>query len=227
MLRKILFPLILGLAGCAVLIGLGLWQVERLAWKETILSDIDSRLQATPVVLSRDVTEDIDEYTRVRLTGVPTGDELHVLVSGTEAGTGYRVISKMQTNLGPVLVDQGLLALDNKDAAPLRLPMDMTGTLLWPDDQNNNTPAPDLDKNIWFARNVATMSSTLDTLPLMVVTTAANPADPRLTPLPVNTSTIKNDHFEYAVTWFLLALVWAIMSLYLILRTLRQKDAST
>ncbi len=225
MLRKILFPLILGLAGCGVLISLGTWQVERLAWKQAILSEIDSRLQADPVPLSLDVTEETHEYTRVTLTGTPTGDEFHVLVSGTEAGTGYRVISKMDTSLGAILVDQGLLALDNKDAAPLITPMEITGTLLWPDDQNANTPRPDLAANIWFARNIATMSAALETESLMVVITAATPADPRLTPLPVNTATIKNDHFEYAVTWFLLAFVWAIMSLYLILRTLRPKDA--
>lgn len=225
MLRKILFPLILGVAGCGVLVSLGLWQVERLAWKEGILADINSRLSAAPVPLSLDVTEAADEYTRVTLTGTPTGEELHVLVSGTEAGTGYRVISKVDTPLGPILVDQGLLALDAKQAAPLSAPMEITGTLLWPDDQNSNTPAPDLAANIWFARNIDTMSASLETLPLMVVTTTTAPADPRLTPLPVNTATIKNDHFEYAVTWFLLALVWAIMTLFLIARTIRPKDA--
>ncbi|MDP5085804.1 MAG: SURF1 family protein [Yoonia sp.] len=225
MLRKILFPLILGVAGCGVLVSLGLWQVERLAWKEGILADINSRLSAAPVPLSLDVTEAADEYTRVTLTGTPTGEELHVLVSGTEAGTGYRVISKVDTPLGPILVDQGLLALDAKQAAPLSAPMEITGTLLWPDDQNSNTPAPDLAANIWFARNIDTMSASLETLPLMVVTTTTVPADPRLTPLPVNTATIKNDHFEYAVTWFLLALVWAIMTLFLIARTIRPKDA--
>ncbi|MGJ8621634.1 MAG: SURF1 family protein [Yoonia sp.] len=225
MLRKILFPLILGLAGCGVLIGLGLWQVERLAWKQDILSDINARLEAPAAPLSRFVTEAADEYTRVTLRGTPTGEELHVLVSGTEAGTGYRVISKFETNLGAVLVDQGLLALDNKDAAPLTVSMALTGTLLWPDDQNEQTPAPDLDANIWFARNVATMSDALDTLPLMVVATQTSPADPRLTALPVNTATIKNDHLEYAITWFLLAAVWAIMSLFLIRRVLRPKKA--
>ena len=225
MLRKILFPLILGLAGCGVLINLGLWQVERLAWKEGVLADINSRLQAAPAPLSLEVSEEADEYTRVMLAGTPTGEELHVLVSGTEAGTGYRVISKLETALGPILLDQGLLAVDNKAAAPLIAPMEITGTLLWPDDQNSSTPEPDLAANIWFARNIATMSAHLGTQAIMVVATQTSPSDPRLTRLPVNTSTIKNDHFEYAVTWFLLAVVWAIMSLYLIARTLRQKDA--
>ena len=225
MLRKILFPLILGVAGCGVLISLGLWQVERLAWKEDVLVGISARLAAAPVPLTTEVSESTNEYTRVTVSGTPTGEELHVLVSGTEAGTGYRVISKMQTPLGAVLVDQGLLALENKAAAPMIAPMEITGTLIWPDDQNSSTPDPDIAANIWFARNVDTMSVALDTLPLMIVSTTSTPADPRLTALPVNTATIKNDHFEYAVTWFLLALVWAIMSFYLILRTTRQKDA--
>jgi surfeit locus 1 family protein len=103
--------------------------------------------------------------------------------------------------------------------------MRIVGTLLWPDDQNDSTPEPDLAGNIWFARNVETMSEVLDTQPLMVVASQTSPADPRLTPLPVNTASIKNDHFAYAVTWFLLAAVWAAMSLFLISRTTRQKDA--
>ena len=224
MLRKILFPLILGLSGCAVLISLGTWQVSRLAWKEDILGGINARLDADPVPLSFDVTEQADEYSRVTLTGMPTGEELHVLVSGTQAGTGYRVISKVVTADGPILVDQGLLSLDAKDAPPLVVPMQITGTLLWPDDQNDNTPDPDLAENIWFARNIEMMSAALGTEPLMVVATTATPADQRITPLPANTANIKNDHFEYAVTWFLLAIVWATMTLFLIRRTLRPKD---
>lgn len=221
MLRKILFPLILGLAGCAVLIGLGTWQMQRLEWKEGILAGIDARLAAAPAPLRTDVTEAVDEYTRVTLSGTPTGEELHVLTSGTAAGTGYRVIAKVDSEIGPVLVDLGLLPIDQKAAAPLIAPLQITGTLLWPDDLNSSTPDPDLDANIWFARDVAGMAAHLDTLPLMVVATQTTPADPRLTPLPVNTANIKNDHLEYAITWFLLAVVWAVMSLYLIRRTLR------
>lgn len=225
MARKILFPLLLGLAGCGVLIWLGLWQVDRLGWKQQILANIDARLAAAPAPLRLDATEAQDEYSRVTLSGIPDGNELHVLVSGTSAGTGYRVIVPFRLDDGArILVDLGLLPLDAKNAAPLIAPMQISGTLLWPDDRNDSTPAPDFSRNIWFARDVAIMSDALDTLPLMVVASQTSPADPRLTALPVTTADIKNDHLEYAITWFLLALVWAIMSMVLILRTLRQKD---
>lgn len=226
MLRKIIFPLLMGAVGCGVLITLGVWQVQRLAWKEDILVDINARLAAPPVPVPLAGREEDDEYKRVTLAGAPTGEELHVLVSGTTAGTGYRVVSKFLLENGAViLVDLGLLPLDAKDADPMTTFMQINGTLLWPDDQNSNTPAPDLEKNIWFARDVDAMARVLSTRPLMVVATDTTPADPRLTPLPVNTAGIKNDHLEYAITWFLLALVWAIMTVFLIFRTTRPKDA--
>jgi len=224
-LRKIFFPILFGIAGCAVLIALGTWQVQRLAWKEDILANIDARLAQAPTAIDLTMTEDADEYRRVTVSGTPTGEELHVLVSGTAAGTGYRVVSKFVTDAGDaILIDQGLLALDNKDAPVLTEPKDVTGTILWPDDKNSSTPDPDLSKNIWFARNVPDMAAHLDTAPIMVVVTQATPPDPRITPLPITSANIKNDHLEYAITWFLLAIVWAIMSLYLIFRT-RQEDA--
>ncbi|MFU8824714.1 SURF1 family protein [Yoonia sp.] len=225
MLRKIIFPLLLGLAGCGVLIWLGLWQVDRLAWKQGIIANINARIAADPQPFRTDVTEESDEYSSVTLSGAPTGEELHVLVSGTSAGTGYRVISRFETDDGlAIMLDQGLLRLEDKDAAPMVAPMQVTGTLLWPDDQNSSTPDPDLDRNIWFARNVDTMAAALDTLPLMVVVSQATPADPRITALPVATADIANDHLSYAITWFLLAIVWAFMTLFLIRRTLRTKD---
>ena len=50
-LRPDRFPrvaVILGIAAFAVLVGLGTWQVERLAWKEALLSSIDQRIHAAP-----------------------------------------------------------------------------------------------------------------------------------------------------------------------------------
>lgn len=208
-----------------VLVWLGLWQLERLTWKEDVLADINSRLTSAPVALPVGPTEAADEYMAVTLAGTVVGPELHVLTSGTAAGTGYRVIRAFEMSDGRrVLADLGLLALDDASAVPAAQMGTMTGTLIWPDDVNNATPEPDLDKNIWFGRDVVTMSAALTTEQLMVVARTLTPADPRTTLLPVDTAGIKNDHLSYAVTWFGLAIVWAIMTLFLISRTLRTKD---
>ena len=222
-MRRLYFPIALALAGCGVLIWLGFWQLDRLDWKQGILDDIDARLAADPVPLPASPLES-DEYSTVTLSGQATGDELHVLVSGTSAGQGYRVLSAFATNDGRrIMVDQGLLDFTAKDAAPQRQPTDMTGTLIWPDDRNSSTPDPDIEANIWFARDVDQMAQVLNTEPVMVVLRSATTPDPRLIPLPVDSATIKNDHLNYAITWFLLAAVWAIMSVFLISRVLRTK----
>ena len=48
------FLLIIGLGGAAILICLGVWQVQRLAWKEGVIADIDARIVAEPVALPAD-----------------------------------------------------------------------------------------------------------------------------------------------------------------------------
>ncbi|MFT5742523.1 MAG: surfeit locus 1 family protein [Paracoccaceae bacterium] len=224
-MRRLIFPIVLGLSGIAVLLYLGFWQVDRLAWKQGVLAEIDARIAAAPIPLRVDVDEASDKYRAVSLSGTPTGAELHVLVSGTAAGTGYRVISGFDTDDGRrILLDQGLLALEDKSLAPATSAITITGNLIWPDDRNSSTPDPDLPKNIWFARDITAMAAALGTDPIMVVLNNGSGLDPRLTPLPVDTSTIKNDHLNYAITWFLLAFVWAVMTMFLITRTLRQKD---
>lgn len=224
-MRKLIFPLLLGLSGVAVLVSLGVWQVQRLEWKEGVLAELDARLAAPPRALPADPNEAEDEYTAVTLSGIATGAELHVLVSGTSAGTGYRVITGFETSDGrAVLLDLGLLPLDKKDVSAAPEQTDVIGNLIWPDDVNSSTPEPDLAKNIWFGRDVTAMAAALGTEPLMIVAREMTSPDARTTLLPVDTSGIKNDHLEYAVTWFGLALVWAAMTGFLIFRTLRQKD---
>ncbi len=53
----------------------------------------------------------------------------------------------------------------------------------------------------------------------MIALRTTTAPDPRVTIVPVNTSGIKNDHREYAITWFLLAFVWAAMTGYFLYRS--------
>jgi surfeit locus 1 family protein len=224
---RILFPLLLGVSGVVVLVALGFWQLDRLVWKEAVLADIDARIAAEPVAISINPDEAIDEYSAVTFSGIPGDVELHVLTSGTAAGTGYRVIRAFILADGRrILIDLGLLPLDAKsETLPvMQGSVDVVGNLIWPDDMHDATPEPDIAKNIWFGRDLVNMARVLDTLPLMVVAAQMSTPPPHTTLLPVNTENIKNDHLSYAVTWFGLAIVWAAMTLFLISRILRAKD---
>lgn len=224
-MRRILFLLTFGLGGLAILLWLGFWQVQRLDWKRDILDLIQSRIDAPAVSIPADPNEDTMEYGSITAVIEPYGPELHVLSSGTGAGTGYRVIRAAKIEDGrSIMVDFGVLPLEAKDFPPFDGRQEITGNLLWPDDKNDSTPAPDLGRNIWFARNVTDMAQALGTSEIMVVLRSSSNPDPRLTPVPVDTSGIKNDHREYAITWFLLAAVWAVMTGFFVKRTAARKD---
>lgn len=220
---RILAPLSFGIAGIAVLLWLGTWQLERLQWKQGILADIDARIAAAPMPVPATPDPVQDRYQPVALQGEFTGDTLRVLVSQKQIGAGYRLITALSTDIGPVLVDRGFVPV----AAPMpplpRGPVQVAGNLHWPDDRNSATPENDVAGNTWFARDVAQMAARLQTRPLLVVARQINPAEVGVTPLPVDSSAIPNDHLNYAITWYSLAVVWAAMPLYFLWRNRRPK----
>lgn len=215
-MRRILFLLIFGLAGLGVLLWLGFWQVDRLAEKEGQLADIESRISAEAVSLPQQVFEDEDKYLPVAIKGEMVPGEIHVLVSVKQVGAGYRIIQAFNTEDRTILVDRGFVPTTAKQTERLTGPMEITGNLHWPDEIDSYTPHPDMDANIWFARDVPNLATELGAEPVLLI--ARSQTDPNVTPLPVDTAGIPNDHLQYAITWFGLALVWAAMTGYFLWR---------
>lgn len=218
MLKRIWFPVVMGIAGCAVLIALGTWQLRRLEWKEAILAEIDARIAAAPVELPAEVNPEADRYLPVTVTGVLGGQELHVLTSVKDVGPGYRVISVLTTGDRRVMVDLGFLPEAEKDLSRMAEGVTVTGNLHWPQETDRWTPAPDAARGIWFARDVGAMAEALGTEPVLVVARDVSGADLGVTVLPIDSAGIPNDHLNYAITWFSLAAVWAVMAGALIWR---------
>ncbi len=219
-MRRIIIPLVFGLAGAAVLISLGVWQVQRLAWKEAVLADIEARIAADPVDLPAKPDPVNDRYLPVKVSGVLAGPELHVLVSQKQVGAGYRIIQPFEVQGRRIMVDRGFVTADKIDKPRAQTHETLIGNLHWPDETDGYTPEPDLSKNIWFARDVPKMARALKTEQvLLVVASQKSETDPSLTPLPVDTSGIPNDHLSYAITWFSLAAIWLAMTGYFLWRT--------
>ena len=224
-MRRILFALVIGLGGTAILISLGLWQVRRLEWKEGIIAGIEARLAAEPVSLAALPSPDParDAYQAVSLAGATTGQELLVLSGVKGQGAGYRVISAFETDGGRrILIDRGFVPETGRRAARPATPLAVTGNLMWPADADSFTPPPDRDEGLWFARDVPGMAGALGTEPVMVVLRAAEGDTQGVQPQPVGTQGIPNDHFGYAVTWFSLAAVWAGMTVFFLWRIRRR-----
>ncbi|KQI69361.1 cytochrome oxidase biogenesis protein Surf1, facilitates heme A insertion [Loktanella sp. 3ANDIMAR09] len=221
-MRKLIFPILLALSGTAILISLGVWQIQRLQWKTAILAQIETEIAAPPVAVPAAPDATTDRYLPVTATGTLTGDVLHVLVSTEENGAGYRTVSAFETDGRRVLLDLGFVGFDDRDIALPAGEITVTGNLLWPDEVDGFTPDPE-PTGLWFARDADAMSAALGTEPFFIVARDIQPGSPTV-PMPVGTSGIPNDHLSYAVTWFLLALGWLAMSGLFIFRTLRPKE---
>lgn len=220
-LRRMIAPLVLGIAGVAILLSLGTWQLRRLAWKEALLAEIEARLEAAPAQLPTAPRPDRDRYLSVTLDGAFEGVPLRVLTGSKREGPGFRLISAFRTEDGRrILVDRGFVPEAAAEPVSAR-PAQVIGNLDWPVETDSFTPAPDAERNLWFARDVEAMARALGTEPVLVVARRVEPPDPGVTPTPIDTSTIPNDHLNYAITWFSLAVAWAGMTAYWLWRIRR------
>jgi len=226
-LPRIALPLLSGLIGTAILVWLGTWQMQRLDWKQGILTEIETRIVGDPAPLPEPGAAEpmADRYQPVQLDGTIEPDELYVLVSQKRIGAGYRVISPLVTQDGRrILLDRGFIPVSDREAERRTGPAQVVGNLHWPDDRTSSTPQNDIAGNTWFARDVAQMAEQLDTDPLLVIARNMSPPDPGVTPLPVDTSGIPNDHLQYAITWYSLAVVWLIGTIALVWRLRQTKE---
>lgn len=222
-MRRMIGPLLVGVIGVLILISLGIWQLERLKWKEAKIAAIDAMLVQAPVPLAPVVTMEADRYRGVTLSGRYTGEAAFKLDSLTDRGPGKRVIAVFATPDGRrVLVDRGIW-LDGTIATPgAAHEAVVAGNLDWPQEADSYTPPPDAKTGLWFARDVTAMAASLRTEPTLIV--AREPTGDGIIPVPLDTSAIPNDHWQYAMTWFSLACVWFVMTVFLLWRIRQQSS---
>lgn len=220
MSRRMILPLLFGLVGAAILIGLGTWQVQRLHWKEGLIATAEAKIAMPAVALPTQPDPIADRYLSVTVQGRFLGPEAHVLTSIQGQGPGFLVIAAYQTDDGRrILVDRGFVPETAKTAPRPPREVAVTGNLNWPDDVNSATPPPDEGRGIWFGRDVAAMASALGTEPLMLI--ARSDTGDGVQAQPVS-ATFRNDHLGYAITWFSLAVVWLGMTVSYLWRIRRR-----
>ncbi|WGT51672.1 SURF1 family protein [Thioclava nitratireducens] len=225
MMKRYIFPLLLGVVGCAILISLGIWQVQRLGWKEAMLAEISAKIEGQPQALPPEGTDTKPlKYEPVTVSGRTAGQEILVLSGQKGVGAGYRVVDAFETDKGrKILLDRGFIPEGEKGTDRPATDLTVTGNLHWPEETDSYTPKPDAKTGIWFARDVPAMAAKLGTEPILIVARTVQGAAQGITPVPVTITGIPNDHLGYAITWFLLAIVWAGMTIFLLWRIRRQQ----
>jgi surfeit locus 1 family protein len=213
--------LVFGLVGVGILCGLGTWQVQRMYEKRAQIEAMVKGIggAAVPVPPAPDPVK--DKYLPVVAEGRFTGQTLYVLSGLPEVGAGVEVISALQMPDGRrLLVDRGFLPEDQKKRPLTATQVKVVGNLLWPQDSDSYTPPPDPATGLWFARDVPAMAAKLGTEPTLIV--AREPTGDGIEAMPLDSSTIPDNHQGYAITWFSLAAVWAVMTGALVWRIRRR-----
>ena len=217
MLRATIFAVILGVSGAGVLVSLGLWQMQRLAWKEGIIAQAEGMIASPPIALPATPDPATDRYRAVGVTGAFTGQEAHVLTSIREAGPGFLVVGAYLTTDGRrILIDRGFVPETAKTTPRPGREVAVEGNLNWPDDVTSSTPPYDAGRAIWYGRDVAGIAGLLGTEPVLII--ARSDTGDGVVAQPVTTAGFRNDHWQYAVTWFSLAAVWLGMTVLLLWR---------
>lgn len=236
MTRKIGFwPLFWLLFGVTLTFGLGVWQLERLQWKEALLAAMDRQLASAPVKLPATLDDPAAwNYRPVTVEGFFAHDKTQFLMSRTHEGkNGVHLLTPLIREGAPaVLVNRGWVPLDKQDAAarPETLIANVVviaGIARTPNPrgwmQPENVPAA----NQWYWSDLAAMEKAVGLGPLApVIVEAARGPDPKALPIGGQTRiAIPNNHLEYAITWFSLGFVLiAIFGIYVLRRRAAAMD---
>lgn len=226
------------LIALAILLALGTWQVERLFWKEGLLADIAERRNAAPLELSDIETmlsrgEDID-YRPVELSGQFLNDKERHFFATHEGRSGYYVYTPLALADGRVVfVNRGFVPFEMKDASTraagrLSGEQSVVGLARAKLEQKPSSLVPDNDlaKNIFYWKDLGVMAESdgLDRARVLPFFVDANNA-PNPGGMPVGGVTqfdFPNNHLQYAVTWYGLALALVAVSLAAYLRSRRK-----
>ena len=229
--------LLLGAGLLAGFMALGIWQVERLAWKRELIARVDARVSAPamPWEMAAALPPAEAEYRHVSLTGHFDHDRETLVKAVTELGGGFWVLTPLTTPEGEVvLINRGFVPAERRDPASrpegqvggevsLQGLMRLTepgGAFL-----RRNDPAADR----WYSRDIAAIATARGLGPVAPVFMDAD-ATAQPGGLPVGGLTVirfRNTHLSYALTWFALAAMVAGGMVILILHERRLRYSSS
>jgi surfeit locus 1 family protein len=222
--RSILTATIAATVGFTLLIGLGVWQLERKAWKENLIADLNARSSGLHAPPASGFRQTRDEFIRLRQRSYFLNAEpalVYTAGSGLRpdvSGPGYWVLAP--ANIGfatPVVINRGFIPAAQKNAVPLapKGEFELTGALRWPEDSGLFTPNDDPQHNVWYRRDPTAIAKAKGwgrVEPFYIEQEAPQlPGAPKVGRLIVN---LPDNHLQYAITWFGLAA--ALAGVYLL-----------
>lgn len=201
----------------ALLMALGVWQLQRLQWKTALIAQVEARVHAAPAAAPAPrewpaLARERDEYRHVRLSGRFADAGTTLVQASTVLGPGFWVLSSFQCDDGStVLVNRGFVAA--RSAPPAGSNHQSISGLLRMSERakpllRENDPAA----GRWYTRNVQAIAAAraLGTVAPYFVDQDAAPAPAPGAPVAgLTVVSFRNHHLIYAMTWFALSLMAA------------------
>ena len=227
--------------GIAILIGLGIWQLDRKIWKENLIATVTTRTARAPEPLPprlnwERLLPEGNEYARVSFSAeFLEGQEAYAYTAGSSLradveGQGFWVFAPARLAGGSlVIVNRGYVPLDRKDPAGRTQgephgSVDIVGIVRWPETRGMFTPADDVAGNVWYLRDIAAIAAAkkwATAAPFYI--DEESPVPPGGLPLPGKLAVnLPDNHLQYAITWFGLALGLAGVYLVWVTRRFRR-----
>lgn len=218
--RPRFWPTVFTIPAVLVMLGLGAWQLDRLAWKTALIDAFESRVTQAPVPPPAAV-DDIGawRFRHVRATGRFLHDkEIQLTGRPFEGNAGFHVVTPFVVDGGPtVLVNRGWVPMDRRrpESRPETLPsgtVTLDGIVREAGRKGYFVPDNEPGRDIWFTVEPAQLARHLGLGQVANYYVDALRPSERPTELPIGavaTINVRNEHLQYAVTWFLLALTLA------------------
>jgi surfeit locus 1 family protein len=228
-LRPWVGMLVPALLAFALLIGLGVWQLHRKVWKEGLIAELNRELSAPPMALPAAATwHSLDQaslqYRRVKFTAEFDNSKEALVFAAASAfrpdvsGPGYWVLTPAHlADGGIVMVNRGFVPDGRQDpktrpAGEISGPIEISGTLRWPDQRHWFTPNDEPAKNLWFTADPHSIAAAKGIRPVApFYVEQESPVPPGGLPKPGKLMVrLPDNHLQYALTWFGLALVLVV-----------------
>lgn len=220
-------------AGMALLmaagfVALGIWQVERRAWKHALVAAVDSRIHAAPVAAPGPaawpaISAAGDAYRHVRITGRFRHDRETLVQAVTDRGAGYWVMTPLETPDFTLLINRGFVPPDRRASATRTAgnpagTVTLSGLLRVTEPGGGFLRTNDPEGGRWYSRDIKAIAAAQGlgrTAPYFIDVDSA----PNAGGYPVGGLTVirfPDNHLGYALTWFALALLSLAAACYVL-----------
>ena len=203
--------LVMSIVAMLGFLALGVWQLERRAWKIDLIERVNARVHAAPDALPQQsswsrVNVRDDEYRRVRVTGRWLVDRSTLVDALTERGAGNWILTPLAKADGVVLVNRGFVPSGQKSDVADQGTVTVTGLLRMPEPDGRFLRPNQPQADRWFSREVVAIAKARaigPVAPFFIDSEAIRPGS-----YPIGGMTVvsfRNTHLIYALTWFALA----------------------